>query len=562
MKRADILLFAFIAILLVLPANRSVGVNVMSRYSAALRVVEAGTLDLGPYAAKTTDLAVADGKRYTDKAPGLSLMLVPFVALARLVTHDFWWGLHLARTISLSLATWLTAWFWNRRLARAGLSDFDRRLCVAIFAIGTTAWPYFTMLYGHGPSALFVFWATVFFLDYRNDDRLASLVASGICYGLAICVEYPTAVMGACAGVYLLTFERRAHRIALFAVLGALVPAAIILNFNAALFGGPLTFGYHLEHSEFYREKMSQGLFGIGMPSLATAFLLLLSPAKGLFFWSPVAALGFAGALRAVKTNRGPALFLAGMTVAYVVVLSGYFEASGSACLGPRHLTPLVAPLALGLAMGLPSVGARFRGVALAAGMVSTLLVAIGIATWPQIFEQIRNPLWEFSLPLLFNGVGAGNTLGLPDPWASSILILSGAAVWTIVGCSPSVSIRNATAYATSLFIAFYLGLAPSLPPTDPGVLAQSWGNYWSLAGDDRRAVSAYEQAMQIRDDPYIPYYLGLAYARLGERERTEWLFETLERDYPGFLSERAAERQSQAATTNATDSQTVNQIR
>ena len=562
MKRADILLFALIAILLVLPANRSVGVNVMSRYAAALRVVEAGTLDLGPYAEKTTDLAMADGKAYTDKAPGLSLMLVPFVALVRLVTHDFWWGLHLARTISLSLATWLTAFFWNRRLARSGMSDFDRRLCVAFFAVGTTAWPYFTMLYGHGPSALFVFWATLFLLDYRKDDRRSSLIASGICYGLAICVEYPTAVMGACAGVYLLSFERRAGRIALFSALGAMVPAVIIMGFNAVLFGGALTFGYHLEHSDFYREKMSQGLFGIGLPSLSTAFLLVLSPAKGFLFWSPVAALGFAGALRPVKTQRGPALFLAGMTLAYVVVLSGYFEASGSACLGPRHLTPLVAPLALGLALGLPGSSARFRGVALAAGAFSTLLLAIGIATWPQIFEQIRNPLVEFSLPLLFNGAGAGNTLALPDPWASSILLLSGVAVWVIVGCSHSASIRNATAIASSAFIAFYLGVVPSLPATDPGILAQSWGNYWSLQGEDRRAVSAYEKAMQLRDDPYIPYYLGLAYARLGERERTAWLFDTLERDYPGFLAERAEERQSQAATTNATDSQSVNQIR
>src|SRR4029079_5325032 len=63
-----------------------------------------------------------------------------------------------------------------------------------------------------------------------------------------------------------------------------------LLSYHHALFGNPFTIPYRYEpyvdvHNQ--TRKYAEGFFGIGPPSLPALWLLLLSPAKGLFSLSP-----------------------------------------------------------------------------------------------------------------------------------------------------------------------------------------------------------------------------------------------------------------------------------
>ena len=55
--------------------------NSVPRIALALSVIENGTLDITEYKPATGDIAIYKGKLYSDKAPGMSFMAIPFIAV-------------------------------------------------------------------------------------------------------------------------------------------------------------------------------------------------------------------------------------------------------------------------------------------------------------------------------------------------------------------------------------------------------------------------------------------------------------------------------------------------
>lgn len=547
-RAANTLFYAVLTLMIAWPATRWAGVNAQVRFATTVQIVEHGTLELGEFAATTSDKAVVDGRAFSDKAPALSFLLVPFYAVARLFTSDFDVARHLTRLMSLTFAVMLTLLAWSRRMERDGVSDTDRMTCLAFFGVGTVAWAYWAMLYSHGPTALAVFWGVRLLMDYKSDRSLGRLAWSGAAFGLAILLEYPAAVLGAVAGVYLLSFERDTRRVAVFAALGAVLPAAALVSYNMAVFGEPFALGYHFEHSEFYREQMSRGVMGVGVPTWSGFFLTMLSPSKGLLFWSPSVLAAFAGLIWMVRKRRAEGLFLSGLVVAYVIVFSGYFEASGGACLGPRHLVPLAGPLAIALAAWLPNAGSVQRGAAVALVIAGAMLAAMGVAADPQVHDAFVNPLHEFMMPLLERGFGAGNIFGLRPLRAAAALY----ALIFVLGVLIAIRLRGPNEKARRRWgIAFglvmviskyvYIDAAADFARTDPGILHQAWGNHWSLNRQWNRAADDYALAYASRKDPYILFYWTKALARSGRHDEAREIYEKLRAEFPGFIETTVA---------------------
>ncbi|MCB9477085.1 MAG: hypothetical protein H6685_09445 [Deltaproteobacteria bacterium] len=538
-----LLFFVLLALAIAWPANRMAGVNVQARFATTVRVVEDGTFELGEYAKTTSDLARVGNRYYTDKAPGLSLILVPFYAVARHLAADFDTRRHATRLLSLTLATLLTLLAWDRRMRRAGVDEFTRRTAVAFLGIGTFAWAYWAMLFGHGPAALAIFWGVLLLIDYRRDrENWRLLIASALGFGAAIFLEYPTAVLGGVAGVFLLTFERRVGRVALFAFVGAVLPALLILNYNNAVFGDPFHLGYSQVASDFYQEKMSQGFFGIGAPSWKGFSTILLMPSKGLLFWSPSALASIAALVWAVRNRRAEGIYLAATIGVFILVLSGYFEASGAACLGPRHLTPLVGPMAIALAMWLPEAGTKAKAATFGFVASTALLIAVGVAADPQVHNAFENPLTEFLLPLLASGEGAGNILGLADGPAAVLLVILVIAVMALAAAplwKPSTLNRRYLAAAFGVGLTFiclaHFVVAPRLGTTDPGIVRQAWANYWAGRHRWDDAAVAYEKAYEINDNPVALYYLIYVHMQAGQRDAAAQAATRLAREHPDF---------------------------
>ncbi|MDP8222038.1 MAG: tetratricopeptide repeat protein [Candidatus Lernaella stagnicola] len=547
-------------LLLALPATRHAGSNVMVRFATTVRIVDAGTTELGSYASQTNDLATHGGKFYNDKAPGVSLINVPAYALVRLITDNFDAARHACRLLTLTLFTLFTAWWLHRRLPAWGVEGITRDTAAVAYCVSTVGWAYFAMLFGHGYVANFIMLGVLFLVDYRREpESVRSLVVAGVCFGAAIATEYPVAVLGLIAGIYLLLFERRVSRVAVFAALGAAAPLLVILAINYANFGDPFRLGYSIVKDPRYFGAMNQGFMGINLPTLGNFFEITLSPGKGVFFWSPLLLMGLAGLPIAFRQRRAEQFLLGGMVLAYLFVFSGYFEAGGGACLACRHLTPVFGPLILVAALA-ASRSPRRADLFFLLAAASSVLALVGVFAEPQMPERLANPLWEFALPLWREGLGPGNILGLPDRVAQIAAAVLLATTWLFVAQGNGMFRRKrgkwdmaAPAVVLAAVFIFLLAL-PFLPRTEPGLYHQVRGNNFMVREDYTRAVGEYEQAFATRPDPWVLYYLARAHLKLGNEQKAEAVLEKLLAIDPEILRPDAKK-----GTVESTDEATTN---
>jgi hypothetical protein len=203
----------------------------------------------------------------------------------------------------------------------------------------------------------------------------------------------------------------------------------LIPAYSYACFGNPFILPYSLQASF---PAMQEGLYAIKWPDATTAFNLLFSPTRGLFFWTPfllMAGFGYAEMFR-----RSPGLFWLTYLVPLVqiVVISGrVWDWQAGPTLGPRYLAPILPLMALPCALGVerwPRFGAMLAVYSIAITTLATLTDACPNG-------HIYNPLTELHIPLFLKGEfspNLGMVLGLP-PYASVALfyaILIGGFWW------------------------------------------------------------------------------------------------------------------------------------
>jgi hypothetical protein len=242
------------------------------------------------------------------------------------------------------------------------------------------------------------------------------MLLAGWCCGLAISSEYTaaTAAGGVLALALLTSFKR-----GVVLALGAVPPLLLIPVYNWVCFGGPLAFGYHhLALPEF--QKMNEGLFGITWPPrLDAAYLILVSPERGLFFWTPFFLMVFWGLKSLLKTSRVLFWTPCIVVILQVLCISGYYMPDGGWALGPRHLAPMLPFLTIAAAFGLRrawTVGALygFASIVLTGG--ATLITAM-----PHRGDALGY-LYARALEQRFPDT-LGSVLGLPA-WLSVAVIL------------------------------------------------------------------------------------------------------------------------------------------
>ncbi len=233
---------------------------------------------------------------------------------------------------------------------------------------------------------------------------------AGFCCGLAIASEYTAAV--AAAGVLALAI-RHGLKNGMIIACAALLPLSLIPAYNWICFGGPFAFGYHNLALEQFQE-MNKGLFGIGFPPKPSAiYLILFSPQRGLFFWTPFFLMAPFGLFRLLRT--APNIFWISLSVilAQIILISGYFMPGGGDALGPRHLASILPFIAIAAAMQLqvaPRLGHYL-------GFCSLLFTGLGtlVNAMPPI--SYEDPLFDYFIPQLTKcdiTYNLGEYLGLP----------------------------------------------------------------------------------------------------------------------------------------------------
>jgi 4-amino-4-deoxy-L-arabinose transferase-like glycosyltransferase len=173
-------------------------------------------------------------------------------------------------------------------------------LATVTFAFGTTFFPFSTLLFDHNLTASLLVAAFYFLRVVKKGEPGAvhhrALFLAGLCAGLAAITNYIAAVVVLFLGVYALLADERTSpnwRRAIMYSLGVLPPFLLICWYGWVCFGSPFKLNTDFQNPLFKDPNGVLGMFG--MPTGWSLSILLVSPFRGLFFFSPVLVMGAVG---------------------------------------------------------------------------------------------------------------------------------------------------------------------------------------------------------------------------------------------------------------------------
>jgi hypothetical protein len=305
---------------------------------------------------------------YSPYAIGLSLLMVPLVALGASLLHDP----RVLVTLLEPTITAATVVLVNLLLVELGCS-WKRSLLISFFyAFGTLAWYYSGVLFTEPVIALCLIGGVLSLRYYQRRGGWHWLLLAGVAAGVAVLMRWDSALLVAAPiGLYgLVAIIRRAgtmpSRALEVALLGAPMVAAAAVNLAYDLFrfhdalGGP----YKADPLGF-STPLAKGLFG-----------LWLSPGVGLFVYTPVLLLSVVAWRGFYRRWPTEAVLILGLFLLRSAFFGRYWAWEGGATWGPRHLVPLIPLLLVPIAF-MPRKK-WFEVGAVALGAVGVLIQVLG----------------------------------------------------------------------------------------------------------------------------------------------------------------------------------------
>ena len=248
-----------------------------------------------------------------------------------LESDRFWWW-H-GGALTASLLTALAAVFVF--LAARGLVRPLPALLVALaFGLGSCAWPVSSQALWQHPASSFCLSLGAWLL-LRSGERPRAAAWCGAALGMAVLCRPATAVVVVCVGAYLLGTDRR--RCAYY-VLGGLPLLVILAAYNGYYFGSPLVFGQTVASKIiFLRDTGSEHLWQSSWRDSLPG--LLLSPSRGLVWFSPVLLLGLVSAVAVWREPRYRILIPLQAAVVLMILVAGkWSDWSGGLTWGYRSI--------------------------------------------------------------------------------------------------------------------------------------------------------------------------------------------------------------------------------
>jgi hypothetical protein len=406
------------------------GWNQNSRFALVRAILEHHTLRIDPYHDQTGDRAVWGGHYYSDKAPGAALLALIPADVARALSFaagvnpesdaGIAWTSYVATvatsgvfTVAAALSLMWLARFW-------GGSPGAAAFAATAYGLASPAWCYATLFMGHAIAAgalMVAFAAAVAFARARHGSRLGWLV--GLSCGCAVLTEFPAVVPSAMIAALALVTVRRAdpggvRRALVQIAVGGGLFAAVLFAYNAAAFGSPFHLGYASEEGFV---QLRAGLFGITYPQWWRVREILVGGYRGLLPIAPLMALTPIGLYRLGRSEGRflPLLVIAGIAIFFIGLNASYFYWEGGWAFGPRHVTPALPFLAVGLAPlwdGWPRIG---RIALLGAWTWGAALALMAVSTTPQPPASIDRPVAQLVVPAFRAGELALNTQRFTD---------------------------------------------------------------------------------------------------------------------------------------------------
>lgn len=337
-----------------------------------------------------------DGHIYSTWYPLLSILAVPFVAAAALISRAFHVPLHYLAAVFAgvlpALFTAATAGLVALIAVQLGSTLSGARRAALAFGLGTVAMVYARTFYADPLLSLLV--AGAVSLTLTRDTRkilFASLLAL-----LAVLAKPTGVLLGTLLCLYLILKKARL-RVSLLPLAGTVVGLVCYAAYNAVRFGNPLNFG---PANPFSLALIPKGLAG-----------QLVSPGAGIIWYCPPVIMAVLGFSKAVKVRQMEALLIGSVFGAFLLLHSAVPYWEGGWSWGPRYLLPTL-PVIMALTGLLEGKAARLVLVLGLAGFLANAptLVSYYERYYAETLEQgisYKALLWSPTRAPLVHGWGA-----------------------------------------------------------------------------------------------------------------------------------------------------------
>lgn len=417
------------------------GWNQNSRFDLLRAIVERHTLKIDAYHENTGDKAHFQGHYYSDKAPGLVFLAVPFALIARPVMRaagvdpesprgEFTIS-YIATACAVGLPTALASvclFFLSLRLG----SDANGAAFGALaMSLGTPIWAYASLFWAHalvGACLVFGFTAALKLSDSRtaHADFLWAL-AVGLLAGWATVSEYPAAPASAILA-FLALAQAWPHgpgsrwRTAAGIALGAGACVTVLGTYLQAAFGS-FRPSYSYYDSNSFTFMQTRGYMGLTYPHIDVVLKLLFGFQRGIFFAAPVALAAPIGlrCLWSKKTTHSIAMAASAIAVYYLLLNASFYAWHGGLAYGPRYAGAGIPMLCIGLSAAWNRASTQWRIVLAGLAVCSIFFSLTVVSTDSQLATDdicpMRHSVWAFVLGKM--ALKNGSMLTLSEAGAS-----------------------------------------------------------------------------------------------------------------------------------------------
>ena len=403
------------------------GWNQNSRFDLLRAIVERHTLHIDAYHENTQDKAHFNGHYYSDKAPGLVFLAVPFALVTRPALRTVGIdpesprgeaALSYVVSSAVALPTALAGVCLFFLGLRIGASPAGAAFGALVMCLGTPMWAYASLFWAHalvGACLVFAFAAALKLRDSAsaNTDFLWAL-AVGLAAGWATVTEYPAAPASAMLALLALSqaWPQRAARWRVMAGvgLGAGICVIVLLGYLHAAFGAfRPSYSYYDPNSFSFMQQ--QGYMGLTYPHPDRLLKILFGCSRGLFFASPVALAAPLGLwwLRKDPRFRGTVLVAAAIPAYYFLFNASFYWWKAGLSFGPRYAGAGIPLLCLGLSVAWQRATPTGRRVLIGLAVCSVFVALMVVSTTSQLAMQDSCPLIHSEWPAFWSGQMAMN---------------------------------------------------------------------------------------------------------------------------------------------------------
>ena len=405
------------------------GWNQNSRFDLLRAIVEGHTLRIDAYQENTQDKAHYDGHYYSDKAPGLVFLAVPFAVAARPLLRAA--GIdpesprgeialsYVVTACAVALPTTLAGVCLFFLALRFGADSTAAAFVMLATCLATPIWAYASLFWAHAlvGDCLIVGLMSALKLRGRVSPRSDFLwgLAVGATAGWATVTEYPAAPASVILALLALSQvwpRGAAARLRAMAGVGLGASACLILllwYLHAAFGSFRPSYSYYDPNSFSFMQQ--QGYLGLTYPHADRLLKLLFGCARGLFFASPVTLAAPVGLwwLWKDRNHRPAAIAATAIASYYFLFNSSFYWWKAGLSFGPRYAGACIPLLCIGLAAAWMRATPVWRRVLVGLAACSAFFALMVVSTTSELSMQDSCPVWHASWPAFWSGQMALN---------------------------------------------------------------------------------------------------------------------------------------------------------